>query len=326
VKIEQTVDVDAPLERVWALVNDVPRVAPCMPGGALTKVVDERTYEGTVQVKLGPIRMSYKGTVVLEEVDEARHSAVLRAKGRDVKGSGTAAANVTATLEPQSEARTKLHVSSDVQLTGKVASFGRGAIQDVAGKLFGQFAQCLKDTLDAEQAAATAPARAPAEAPAEGAPRADRGQPPATPTEPGKPAEEQPPPGPPAEGDREPRPGTPPSTPTEPGRPAGSAAALANAPSPGSPGPGPGPKPRGPRGGRPPGLEDAPGWPSPGADATAGAAPPRPAVQATAPTAGAPLEVGGLIGSVVGGRLKATGAWLAALARGLYLRVTRRRA
>src|SRR6266540_2858220 len=96
-RIEQTVEVDAPLDRVWALVNDVPRVAPCMLGATFTKVVDERTYEGTVRVKLGLINLFYKGTVVL-----------------------------------------------DLHLTGRVASFGRGAVQDVSARLFGEFAQCLR--------------------------------------------------------------------------------------------------------------------------------------------------------------------------------------
>jgi carbon monoxide dehydrogenase subunit G len=165
-KIEQTVEVHAPVDKVWALVNDVPRVAPCMPGAQLTKVVDDTTYEGTVQVKLGPIRMSYKGTVVLENVDEASHTAQLSAKGRDVKGSGTATAAVVCTMEAVGADRTNLNVSSDVQLTGKVASFGRGAISDVAGKLFGQFADCLRDTLNAD---GDAPA---ADAPAGGTPPA----------------------------------------------------------------------------------------------------------------------------------------------------------
>jgi uncharacterized protein len=156
-RIEQTVEVDAPLDRVWALVNDVPRVAPCMPGAALTKVVDERTYEGTVRVKLGPISMSYKGTVVLEEVDEATHSARLSASGKDVRGGGTARAKVDTGLEAVSEAKTRMSVVSDVQLTGRVASFGRGAISDVSAKLFGQFADCLRDTLEAETRAAGAP-------------------------------------------------------------------------------------------------------------------------------------------------------------------------
>jgi uncharacterized protein len=151
------VEVDAPVDRVWALVNDIPRVAPCMPGAALTGVVDDQTYEGTVAVKLGPLRMSYKGKVVIEEVDEASHSARLAASGKDTKGAGTARATVETRLEPVGDARTRMSVASDVQLTGRVASFGRGgAINDVATRLFGEFADCLRGTLEAEQAPAAA--------------------------------------------------------------------------------------------------------------------------------------------------------------------------
>jgi uncharacterized protein len=132
-------------------------VAPCMPGAALTGVVDDQTYEGTVAVKLGPLRMSYKGKVVVEAVDEASHSARLAASGKDTKGAGTARANVETRLEPAGETRTRLLVTSDVQLTGKVASFGRGgAINDVATRLFGQFADCLRETLEAAPAEAAA--------------------------------------------------------------------------------------------------------------------------------------------------------------------------
>ena len=160
-RIENTVEVDAPLERVWALVNDIPRVAPCMPGAALTGVGDDGTYEGTVAVKLGPLRMSYKGKVSIDEVDDANHSARLTASGKDTKGAGTARATVETRLEPAGETHTRLHVTSDVQLTGKVASFGRGgAINDVATRLFGQFADCLRATLEAEAATAGAGAAA----------------------------------------------------------------------------------------------------------------------------------------------------------------------
>src|SRR5829696_7887216 len=153
-RIENTVEVDAPLDRVWALVNDIPRVAPCMPGAALTGVHDD-TYEGTVAVKLGPLRMSYKGKVVVEGVDEANHSARLAATGKDTKGAGTARASVETRLEAVDPTRTRLHVTSDVQLTGKVASFGRGgAINDVATRLFGQFADCLRATLESQPAPA----------------------------------------------------------------------------------------------------------------------------------------------------------------------------
>jgi uncharacterized protein len=171
-RIENVVEVDAPVDRVWALVNDIPRVAPCMPGAALTGVVDDQTYEGTVAIKLGPLRMSYKGKVVVEEVDEASHSARLAASGKDTKGAGTARATVQTRLEPVGEDRTRMSVASDVQLTGRVASFGRGgAINDVATRLFGEFADCLRTTLEAEGApAAAAPETAPAAAQDEGAP------------------------------------------------------------------------------------------------------------------------------------------------------------
>jgi len=166
-RIENTVEVDAPLDRVWALVNDIPRVAPCMPGAALTGVLDDKTYEGTVAVKLGPLRMSYKGKVTVDEVDDAAHSARLTASGKDTKGAGTAKASVETRLEPASDTRTRLQVTSDVQLTGKVASFGRGgAINDVATRLFGQFADCLRATLEGEgSAAATASSTAAETAP-----------------------------------------------------------------------------------------------------------------------------------------------------------------
>ena len=173
-KIENTVEVDAPLDRVWALVNDIPRVAPCMPGAALTGGGGD-TYEGTVAVKLGPLRMSYKGKVTIDEVDDANHSARLTASGKDTKGAGTARATVETRLEPAGETHTRLHVTSDVQLTGKVASFGRGgAINDVATRLFGQFADCLRATLEAEAATGGAGA-APAPAVAEPSPAATAG-------------------------------------------------------------------------------------------------------------------------------------------------------
>ncbi|HEV8648256.1 MAG TPA: SRPBCC family protein [Actinomycetes bacterium] len=254
-RIEQTVEVDAPLDRVWALVNDVPRVAPCMPGAALTKVVDERTYEGTVRVKLGPISMSYKGTVVLEEVDEAAHSAQLSASGKEVRGGGTARAKVDTRLEAVSDTKTRMSVVSDVQLTGKVASFGRGAISDVSAKLFGQFADCLRETLEAEtRAAATAAA-----GPAEPAPAAAE----ATPAQ---------------------------------ATPAAAQATPAAAE---------------------PGAEAAPAATAPSATVSPPAAPLSPA---PTPAASRPLKVGGLIGTVVIGRLKAIWAALAGFVRRLLRR------
>jgi hypothetical protein len=108
--------------------------------------------------------MSYKGSAMLDEMDEASHTARLTASGKDVRGGGTARAGVEMKLESLSASSTRMAVTADVQLTGKVASFGRGAIQDVSTRLFGQFAQGLRETLEEESRAAAPAAAGAAEA------------------------------------------------------------------------------------------------------------------------------------------------------------------
>jgi uncharacterized protein len=284
-RIENTVEVDAPLDRVWALVNDIPRVAPCMPGAALTGVVDDQTYEGTVAVKLGPLRMAYKGKVVVEAVDEANHSARLAASGRDTKGAGTARASVETRLEPAGDSHTRLHVTSDVQLTGKVASFGRGgAINDVATRLFGQFADCLRATLEAGPAAE--PAAAGAAAPVED--RAASG--------PAGTAPEAAPAGA-AAPEAEPAAAAPEAAPATSDAPASaSAAPAAGAEVPTSPA-----------------ATQAPTAPA----STAGPAA-TPAASAPPPRAAEALDAGSLVGTVIKGRLRALGQAIANFFRRLF--------
>ena len=312
-KIENTIEVDAPLDRVWALVNDIPRVAPCMPGAALTGVLDDQTYEGTVAVKLGPLRMSYKGKVTVEDIDEANHSARLAASGKDTKGGGTARASVETRLEAAGDTRTRLQVTSDVQLTGKVASFGRGgAINDVAARLFGQFADCLRATLEAEQAGSeattpSAPTPAGTEAAASSTP---------TPTATGATAS---------------------STPT----PAGTEATASSAPTPaGSEATGPSASSAPTSAGS--GLASEPGAAGDGTTTSSGGGAPAPAATAAAadtaaaaqPTAAAPaaprpaatpppraaeaLDAGSLVGTVIKGRLQALFQAIAGFFRRLF--------
>jgi uncharacterized protein len=286
-RIENTVEVDAPLDRVWALVNDIPRVAPCMPGAALTGVVDDQTYEGTVAVKLGPLRMAYKGKVVVEAVDEANHSARLAASGRDTKGAGTARASVETRLEPAGDSHTRLHVTSDVQLTGKVASFGRGgAINDVATRLFGQFADCLRATLEAGPAAE--PAAAGAAAPVED--RAASG--PAGTTPEAAPAGAAAPEAEPAAA----APEAAPATSDAPAPASASAAPAAGAEVPTSPA-----------------ATQAPTAPA----STAGPAA-TPAASAPPPRAAEALDAGSLVGTVIKGRLRALGQAIANFFRRLF--------
>jgi hypothetical protein len=148
--------VGVPVEEAWAVLTDVERIAPCMPGAQLTEV-DGETYTGSVKVKVGPITAQYKGSATFVEKDDVAHRAVLKADGRDTRGQGNASAVVTATLVADGDG-TSVTVSTDLTVTGKVAQFGRGVLADVSAKLVGQFVQCLEsDVLSGEVAVEEAP-------------------------------------------------------------------------------------------------------------------------------------------------------------------------
>ena len=159
-KIEDQFRVDVPVEETWGVLLDVERIAPCMPGAQLQEIEGDE-YRGIVKVKVGPITAQYKGAARIVETDEAAHKVVLKAEGRDTRGQGNASATVTATLEPDG-AGTVVKIDTDLNVTGKVAQFGRGVMADVSGKLLGQFADNLqRDVLSgngASDAASTASA------------------------------------------------------------------------------------------------------------------------------------------------------------------------
>lgn len=138
-------DVEVPVEEAWAILTDLERIAPCMPGAQLTEVEGDE-FRGTVKVKVGPITAQYKGVATFAEKDDADHRAVIDAQGRDTRGQGNANALITATLAAQGTG-TRVTVNTDLKLTGKVAQFGRGAIADVSGSLLDQFVSCLEHDL-----------------------------------------------------------------------------------------------------------------------------------------------------------------------------------
>jgi carbon monoxide dehydrogenase subunit G len=142
-QIENEFTVPAPVDRVWDQLLDVERVAPCMPGAELTEVVDDRTWRGVVNVKLGPVSLSFAGSVVMQERDDASHRVVLLAKGLERRGKGAANATVTSWLEP-ADGLTTVRMQADVQLTGAVAQLSRGLLPEVSRKLTQQFAECLR--------------------------------------------------------------------------------------------------------------------------------------------------------------------------------------
>src|SRR5688572_3624446 len=153
-KLEQSFEVDAPLETVWAALIDVQRVAPCLPGAELTDASEDGTYKGTFSVKIGPAKASYNGTMVMEEVDEANHKVSMRASGTDKRGQGGAKALMHSTLRERDGGGTHVDVVTDMTITGRLASFSRGGmIQDVSNRLLGEFASCLQASLQSEPAA-----------------------------------------------------------------------------------------------------------------------------------------------------------------------------
>ena len=152
--------VDAPVDHAWAVLTDLERIAPCMPGAQLTEVEGDE-YRGNIKIKVGPITAQYKGAATFVSRDETSHTAVLKAEGRDTRGQGNASANITATLVPAG-AGTKVTVNTDLTITGKVAQMGRGVLADVSAKLLDQFVDSLeRDVLAGAAPAPSSPASEP---------------------------------------------------------------------------------------------------------------------------------------------------------------------
>jgi len=161
ITLEETFVVRAPIDAVWAFVMDPQRVAACMPGAALDEVVDERTFLGSIRVKVGAVSTSYKGRVQFTQMDAAARSVEMVAEGRE-RGGGTAKGGMASRLRSLGDGETEVAVQASVEMTGRVAQVGRGMIQGVSRELFRQFAGCAKASLESpeSEAAAAAVARA----------------------------------------------------------------------------------------------------------------------------------------------------------------------
>ena len=131
--------------QAWAMLMDIQAIAPCMPGAELTEVVDATTYKGKIAVRLGPVALTFAGTVKFAEIDEANHTAKVKAQGSDAKGRGGAHAEASFRLEPIPDG-SRVLVHTNLTLSGAVAQYGRGVgiVQGTAGALIQQFADCLK--------------------------------------------------------------------------------------------------------------------------------------------------------------------------------------
>jgi uncharacterized protein len=146
-KMEQSFEVQAPLEQVWTALIDLERVAPCLPGAAITGHDEDGTYHGTFSVKLGPVTAAYNGTIKIEDADAATHTATLKAKGTDKRGQGGANATIVNTLSER-DGVTVVQAVTDFNITGRLAQFGRaGIMEDVSNRLMRDFATCLSSRL-----------------------------------------------------------------------------------------------------------------------------------------------------------------------------------
>ncbi len=162
IDIKETFEVEASVQTVWRFLMDAERVAACMPGAKLEETVDERTYVGSVKIKVGAITASYKGRVEFAEVDESAHTLKIVAEGRE-PGGGTAKGSLSSSVEALAGGKTQVVTQASVDLTGRIMQVGRGMIQGVAHQLFLQFVKSAKTRLEAEaDGAPTAEAAVPA--------------------------------------------------------------------------------------------------------------------------------------------------------------------
>ena len=147
--------VSTPIGDTWKILLDIEGIAPCLPGAQLQEV-EGNEYRGIVKVKVGPITAQYKGTATLVEADESGHRIVLDAAGRDTRGQGNAKAKIVVTMNEDGDG-TRVDVVTDLSITGKVAQFGRGVLDDVSAKLLRQFVDNLeRDVLTTAGAASDA--------------------------------------------------------------------------------------------------------------------------------------------------------------------------
>ncbi|WP_327087599.1 SRPBCC family protein [Nonomuraea sp. NBC_01738] len=144
-RFEHEFTVPVPVEQAWAVLLDVERVAPCLPGASLD-VVEGDEFTGRMKVKVGPITVTYRGTAGFADVDKDAHSLTLKASGKEARGSGTASATVRAALTQQGEG-TAVSVETTFNVTGRPAQFGRGVMAEVGSKLIDRFAANLSELL-----------------------------------------------------------------------------------------------------------------------------------------------------------------------------------
>jgi uncharacterized protein len=147
-EISKSFVVRATPDAAWNFLTDPARVARCLPGAQITDKVDDRTYTGTITVKVGPVAASYKGTMKFEQLDPGARTAAIAASGQDVRGKGGADMRMTSRVVERAPGETEVQITSQVNVMGILAQFGRGMIQDVSDQMFDKFVAAARAELE----------------------------------------------------------------------------------------------------------------------------------------------------------------------------------
>ena len=142
-ELKSDFEVSVGVDRAWEVLTNPELIAPCLPGARLDEVEGDE-FRGAVKVRVGPISAEYRGKATMVELNRDDLRIVIRAEGRDTRGAGNATADITALMEAASENSTRVEVTIDLKISGKVAQFGRGVLGDVSAKLMGKFVDNLE--------------------------------------------------------------------------------------------------------------------------------------------------------------------------------------
>ena len=151
-QLENSFQVGAPPDKVFAYLLDVNKVVGCVPGAELTEVVDASTFKGKVKVKVGPVTVAYNGTARISERDDASRIATLTAEGRETTGPGSARASARMAVESAGQG-SLIKITTEYHVAGRVAQFGRGMMEDVSKRLINEMASCIQANLESDEPA-----------------------------------------------------------------------------------------------------------------------------------------------------------------------------
>jgi uncharacterized protein len=139
VTLNNSFTVQQPIDKVWAFLSDLNKVAPCLPGAEITEAVDAKNFRGVMKMKLGPFTTQFQGEVIVEQLDNAAHEIRMVGKGKDAQGTGSASMTIKGKLTSQPDGSTRMDAESDLVVSGKLAQFGARMIEDVSKSMFTKF-------------------------------------------------------------------------------------------------------------------------------------------------------------------------------------------